>query len=480
MVRKVRERIKKISEIIFDEHPFIAPFLILVCCGLPWWIAFWPGTLQYDSCGQLLQYIGVGKMTAHHPLPVTIVMGVLLDIGRTVFHSDNVGIFLYTGVQFLTQCFVISYGFCVFRRRKIPVWVRWVGLGYYSIFPLFPNWGISYVKDTGYYISFLLMILLMTDVLLNGDGQTIRWQQTLWVVSLLGLVAFRNDGRYVVAITVAALLLFARKYWKTWLFGAVVVVLFLVIVEHIYMPLRNIPAGSVREVLSVPLMQTANYLNRHMDEVTEEEAIVLTSLFEGDDLTKVAEAYDEMISDDVKGRFKEYPEKRELIAYFKVWRTQFIRHPETYIDTFWKHCDGYFYPGRKCYADIIGWFKILDGQSRSDEYLDIHFGMKTQSFREKLEQWAYLLYELPVIGWLYRPAVHTWIMVGCLAILLWRRKREFLVILPGIVVLLICMVSPLNASVRYYLPVMAAMPVYLGICEVRKKKDTERDEEITE
>lgn len=262
--------------------------------------------------------------------------------------------------------------------------------------------------------------------------------------------------------------------------GAGVVVLFLVTVEHIYMPLRNIPAGSVREALSVPLMQTANYLNRHMEEVTEEEEIVLSSLFEGGDLTGVAEAYDEMISDPVKERFKEYPEKREWISYFKVWRAQFRKHPEIYMETFWKHCDGYFNPGRKCYADIIGWFKMLDGQSRSDEYLDIYFGVENQSFREKLEQWTYLLYEMPVIGWLYRPAVHTWIMAVCFALLLWKRKREVLVMVPGIVVLLICIVSPLNASVRYYLPVMAAMPVYLGLCAGNKKKDTERNEKITE
>ena len=460
----MKNSIKKISRIIFDEHPFLAPFTILMCCGLPWWIAFWPGTLQYDSCGQLLQYMGVGKMTAHHPLPVTMVMGILLDIGRAVFHSDNAGIFLYTGIQFLVQCLVISYGFCVFRRRQMPVWMRWVGLGYYAIFPFIPNWGISYVKDTGYYISFMLMVLVMADAFLEGDRQIARWQRALWIISLLGLTAFRNDGRYVVAITVVILLLLVRKYWETYLLGAGIVLLFLVTVEHVYMPLRHIPAGSVREALSVPLMQTANYLDRCMNEVTEEEEAVLALLFEGGDLEGVAEAYDEMISDNVKGRFIEYPEKQELLSYFRVWFAQFRKHPEIYAETFWKHCDGYFNPGRKCYEDIIGWFKILDGQSRSDEYLDIYFGVENPDFREKLERWAYLLYGLPVIGWLYLPAIHTWLMISCFVILLWRRKREALAIVPGIVVLLICMVSPLNASVRYYLPVMAAMPVYLGVC----------------
>lgn len=469
MVNFLKRYIKKISELIFVNHPFMGPFLLLVCFGLPWWIAYWPGTLQYDSCGQLLQYLGVGKMTGHHPLPVTMIMGISLDAGRTIFRSDNMGIFIYTGIQFLAQCSVLSYGFCVFDRMGVPLWMRWISLGFYTIFPLIPNWGISYCKDTGYYISFLLFTLVMTDAFLKGEGQVSRLQKVLWIFSLLGLAGFRNDGRYVIIIAVLVLFLFVRKHWKIYLKGLGVIILFLVLVEHVFMPIRNIPAGSVREALSVPLMQTANYLRQYGDELSAEEEAVLSSLFAGGDLTEVAEAYDEEISDDVKGQFKEYPDKQELSAYLKIWWIQFTKHPGIYAETFWRHCDGYFNPNRKCYENIIGWFKILDGQSRSDEYLNVYFGMKNQSYRDGLEDWAYFLYELPVIGLLYRPAVYTWLMVGCLLFLLQKKRKEAFAILPGILVLLICMVSPLNASVRYFLPVMAAVPIYLGLCTIEEK-----------
>lgn len=462
-------RLKRLSQFIFEKHPFLGPFILLVCFGIPWWIAYWPGTLQYDSCGQLLQYLGVGRMTGHHPLPVTMVMGILLDVGRVLFRSDNMGIFLYTGIQFLAQCSVISYAFCVFRRMNVPVWMRWFGLVFYALFPLLPNWGISYCKDTGYYISFLLFTLVITDVFLKEDGGVGHLQGALWIIALLGVAGFRNDGRYVIIITAAALFLFAGKYRKTYLKGLGAVILFLGLVEHVYMPVRNIPPGSVREALSVPLMQTANYLGRYGDEVTGEEEAVLASLFTEGNLTEVAEAYREEISDDVKEKFKEYPDRQELTAYLKVWWKQFTKHPGIYVETFWKHCDGYFNPGRKCYGDIIGCFKILDGQSRSDEYLDVYFVEKNKPFRDKLENWAYFLYELPVVGLLFRPAVYTWLMAVCFFCLLRKKRKETLAILPGIVVLLICTVSPLNASVRYFLPVMAALPVYLGLCAKREK-----------
>lgn len=65
---------KKIENTLFDKYSFWGPFTVFFVLGLPWWIAFWPGTLQYDSCGQLLQYLGVGKMSGHHPLPITMLM----------------------------------------------------------------------------------------------------------------------------------------------------------------------------------------------------------------------------------------------------------------------------------------------------------------------------------------------------------------------------------------------------------------------
>lgn len=470
MRAEMKKYMKGISEAIFIIHPFAGPLLILVCCGLPWWLAFWPGTLQYDSCGQLLQYLGVGKMTGHHPVPVTILMGMFLEVGRTFFHSDNAGIFFYTLLQFTLQCIIISYGFFVFKQLRVPLWFRWVSLLFYSLFPLLQNWGISYVKDSGYYICFFLLTLSMLDAF-SPEEQPAIWKQLIWVVALVGVSAFRNDGRYVALLAVVGVLLFRRKYWRTCLAGAATVFLFLFLVEGVYMPLRNIPSGSVREVMSVPLLQTAGYIREHQDEITGEEQEAIIGVFEVDELSEIADRYDHMISDAVKDVFLEYPDKEQLNAYVKVWWAQMKKHPITYLRVYWEHCNGYFNPLRKCYEDIIGWFTILDGQSRSDEYLDVHFISETGNLRAALEKWAYFLYDLPVTGLLYHPGTYTWIMLGSLLLLISKkRKKDLFVILPGIVVLMICTVSPLNASVRYYLPVMAAGPVYIGYCFGEKNR----------
>lgn len=465
MKNGIKKRMKEISGFLFIDHPFAGPFLVLICCGLPWWFAFWPGTLQHDSCGQLLQYLGVGKMTGHHPVPVTLLMGIFLDVGRALFDSDNAGIFIYTFLQFVIQCAVISYGFCVFERLRLPLWFRWVSLAFYGLFPLLPNWGISYVKDSGYYICFLLLIISMLDVFDMEEGQAAMWKRALWIAALAGLCAFRNDGRYVAVTAAIVTALFRRKYLKTCLAGIGGVFLFLFLVEGVYMPLQHIPSGSVREAMSVPLLQTAGYLKEYPDEVTAEERDAILGVFEVNELSEISDRYNSVISDELKDLFLEYPDRGQLATYLKVWLAQLMKHPGTYLRVYWEHCSGYFNPLEKCYIDVIGWYTIVDGQSRSDEYLDIHFIADRQRMREGLENWSYCLYDFPLTGWLYHTGVYTWILLGCMLFLIMKkRKRDLFLFFPGVIVLLVCTASPLNASIRYYLPVMAAAPVFIGYC----------------
>lgn len=460
----MKRYLREISERLFVIHPFAGTFLILVCCSLPWWLAFWPGTLQHDSCGQLLQYLGVGKMTGHHPVPVTILMGTLLKVGRIFFHSDNAGIFLYTLLQFMVQCTVVSYGFSVLKRARVPLWFCWISLLFYGVFPLLPNWSISYVKDSGYYICFLLLTISIMDVYILEE-QAPMYKQLIWVVALVGISAFRNDGRYVALTAIIGVLLFRRKYWRNGLVGAVTVFLFLFLVEKVYMPVLNIPSGSIREAMSVPLLQTADYIKKYEDEITDEERNVILSVFEVDELIEISDRYNNIIADGLKDMFLEYPDKSQVTDYLRIWVLQMKRHPLAYFRVYWEHADGYFNPLKKCYEDIIGWFTILDGQSRTDEYLDVHFIAGTEKLRAVLKEWAYFLYDFPVVRLLYHTGTYTWIMLLCMLILvLKRRKRDLLIILPGIAVLMICTFSPLNASVRYYLPVMSACPVYISCC----------------
>lgn len=91
--------------------------------------------------------------------------------------------------------------------------------------------------------------------------------------------------------------------------------------------------------------------------------------------------------------------------------------------------------------------------------------MEYQEFRDYYKDMEGIVARLPIIGMLYSCGLHTYILIGCFAVLCHLKKRKGLVILfPSVVTVVMCLMSPVNAYERYMLPVMALLPVNIAWC----------------
>lgn len=460
-----REACGKIENWLFERHPFWGPAMVIWVFAIPWLVCFFPGTLEPDARHQLFMALGVSEMTGHHPVFVTKLMGTCLYIGRILFGSDNIGMFIYTFPQFVIQSLVMAYAVYVLSCMKAPMVLRWGALALYSIYPIFPIWGYTLVKDTGYYIFMLLFVTILVHVLGSRKSRPVWWQVILFVLSAAGLGIFRNDGRYVVVLTCICGLILCRKYSRVLLLGgAAVCLLSVFLIEGVYMESRNIPKGSIREVLTIPLQQTARYVKEHYEEITPEEAQILQEGFEVE-LSELANLYTPEVSDPVKGVFALYPDTSYLKAYFHVWVQQMLKHPDTYIQAFFNQIYGYIYPEKESLWDGIAVFSIEDAQRPHWQYMNLTFGIKNGIGRRLLIIYAHLIKVIPVVGILYSPGIYTYILLGCMVFLTAKKKwRELVVYLPGLCVLIICMASPVTACLRYVLPNIVSFPLYLAWC----------------
>jgi len=459
-----REPSNRLEVFLFKEHTFWGPFLVIFVLGLPWLIAFFPGTLQWDAHAQLWMYLGVVEKTGHHPVAMTELMGSCISLGRFLFGSDSIGLFLYTFPQFLIQTFTFSYACYVLRRIGAPILFSWCALILWSVYPFFPIWGYTMVKDTPYYIFILLMVVTLQDMFYQRDMTIKKWQILLFLISIIGIALTRNDGRYIIYITIAVALLGYRKYWKIWVAGFGVCFLTVFAVEGIYMKVNDIASGPTGEMLSIPLQQTARYLREHYEEITEEEARVLQEGFMVE-LNSVGNMYNPIISDPVKENFVKCPDSDYLKSYFTVWLGQFIKHPDTYIQAFLNHVYGYFYPNLHGYGGYLAIFYIGNAEQWHDGYLDIEYVIQNNNLRKLLENTLYLMEKTPIISMFLSAGLHTFLLLGEFTYL-WckRRKKEIAVLVPAFVVLLICMASPVNAYLRYVMPIMVTLPVNVAWC----------------
>ena len=461
----------KLETFLFGAGSFLKIFLVIFVLGLPYIICFLPGTLQWDAVAQICQYLGIEPMTGQQPVVVTKLMGSCIDIGRFWFHSDALGMFLYTGSQFVVQSIVFAYTISLLCKRNAPVLLRWSALVLFGIYPIFPIWGYTFVKDTGYYIFILLFLTVMVDILSSGD-KTEWYKVALFMIGTVGAVLFRNDGRYVVIITLIFGIFVYQQYRKILLSGLAAVVAVLIIVDGIYMPSHGIPGSPVKEMLSIPIQQTARYLRDYPDEITRDERTVLEAVFEKD-LDSIGADYLGELSDPVKYWFVKYPSSSLLKDYFHVWFQQFLKHPDTYIQAFVNHTYGYFYPDRNNRQDFWdNWAIFYMGSSDywPDDTLYIAFVWKNSAGRDFLRETATVVHNMPVIGMLYSCGFWIYALLGLTIYMAVHRKwREWIVLVPSICTMLICIVSPVDACFRYVLPIVVVFPVNILWCYLTVK-----------
>lgn len=469
-----REPVNRIEIFLFEKHPFAGQLLFLFIAALPWMIFFCPGTLQWDGCTQLWIFLGnpeVADRAGQNPVILTQIMGGCVWLGRQLFHSDAIGLFVYNILQYVTQILVFAYAGFVLRKLRVPVLFSWGALLYWGVYPLFPIWGYTMVKDTPFYIFILLHIVTLMDMLACSQKTRAKgWQLGLFLLSIAGVCLSRNDGQYVILLTLFCALFLYRKYWKIYAAGIAACLLLIFAVNYIYMPLNHIAKGAhTGDILSIPLQQTGRYFKLHFDEVTEEEAEILQEVFDIP-LEEISQQYHPQCADTMKMSLKTHLDSYDLKSYFKVWFRQFLKHPDTYIQAFLNHNYGYFYPDEHDYLygymEVTAIFYIVEEEHYDDGWLDISFAIPNKSGRGMLEDFFYTVEKMPLLGMLKSAGLQVYFLLGeCVYLLAKKRRREILILIPVLFVLLLRLFSPV-ACVRYVLPIMAALPVTAAWCYI--------------
>ncbi len=475
-----REPVKKIEIFLFQKHPFVGQLLFLFIAALPWLIFFCPGTLFWDAGVQLWIFLGIPgavEYAGQHPVILTQLMGGCVWLGRQLFHSDTIGVFIYTFSQFTAQILTFAYAGFVLRKLKVPVLFSWAALLYWGVYPFFPMWGYTMVKDTLFYVFILLHIVSLLDVMTcNQKTQAKWWQAGLFLLSIVGVCVVRNDGAYVILAALFCEFFLYCKRWKMYVAGIAVCLLLVFGINNIYKPLHHITAGAhTGDMLSIPLQQTARYLIRHSDDITEEEAEILQETF-NIPLEGISKWYDPRYADTMEMVLKPNLTSDQVKSYLKVWFQQFLRHPDTYAQAFLNHNYVYFYPDEyeymKKYQDNTVTFTIVDEEQRYyDGYYDIRFAVWDGSGREILKDIFYTVEKMPLFGMFKSAGLHIYFLLGeCVYLLAKKRRREVLFLVPGLFVILLRLFSPL-ACIRYVLPIVAMLPVTVSWCYIVTRKE---------
>ncbi len=454
----------------FAKAPGRASSLLIGAAWLPWVTVFWPGSVDWDSWGQISQVLGVQEMTAHHTVLSTWLHGWLFRLGRAL-GSDNLGVFLYIVLQFLVCAWVFGQVTAFAARLGCSRGVQYAVTAFFALDPIWGAFIQTQVKDTLYTGLFVLFVLKTADLLLFPQ----EWQGSrprLTAYAVLGVLCclLRKNGIYaVVPMLLASAFTVSEKHLRR----PVLAVLLAVCIgsfgfDTFTEKVLDIPAGSVGEALSVPMQQTARYIRDYGNEVTDDERTAIEKVLDYD---AIAQSYMPELSDGVKQYYKN-PGKGDLARYMLVWAKMLLKHPVCYFEATHANSHGY-YTITKCRA-INDYYTFNNDICMEMSEMNVHYLDKSGYLRYAFVQALSAFEKLPLVGLTTSIGFMAWLT----AVLgLWLARCKAKPVLPVFIGLgifwLTCIASPVNDCMRYFLPVAGCLPMVFCLSAVFSREKSE-------
>lgn len=488
----------------FDRHPFAAPALVLALCWFPVLIGYAPALFMWDTNTQILQWFGLPNhisssvdlldssvlLTQHHPPLHTALVGLCVQAGISLAGSENLGIFIYTVLQWAVDILVISWAFRIAQIVGAPRAPRFVALGFIALVPAYSNYSVLVTKDVLFASALLLFAIELVYLVFcaaSSDERIAfsRRHAVLLVAGALGTALLRSGMVVVVAggALAATLLLWrmqrrlareglrpvsARSLLRIPLIALALVIAVNLLLARVVYPALAITPSSKREALSIPMQQVARFMRDRPDAVQPEDLRAIDRVL---DAPSLARLYDPSKSDPVKATYKEQASSDDLSAFWQTWARLFARDPGCFISATAANYYGYFYPAHAMSWSYTSYFSslVMANTETNLIYSDIasyfSFHQLDHPFVRALDGlcsgYRLLFQRLPFLTLTMQAALYDWALVLLTAYAVRRRRSHAAVFLvPAWIVLLIALVGPCNATTyfRYAFPVALLVP----------------------
>lgn len=475
---------------LLHRKPMGTTFFLLMIIYIPYILCNYPIVFMGDSFDQVLQGFNIPAVTAnsiqliaenvtlnnHHPVIHTILLHFFIILGYKI-HSYNFGAFLYAMFAFCMVILTVALSVRIMIRRGIAdKWIVFVLL-YFAFTPHMQEYMFLCTKDVFFAILLLLFYLILFDFCeINSKIQIVL----LNLISI-GIVLFRNEGKYFLFISLAIILIVYKPYRRRCLIALATIIVFSVFYTSYLLPVNQITPGSSREMLSIPFQQTARYVRDCGEEITEEEKDAISQILDFDNL---AETYNPNLSDPVKDAYNKYATEDDLKNYFKVWLKMGLKHPKVYVQAILNNKYQFFYP----VFDVSSYYDYENHEFYSTSYseevmhlinrggtsvgLNFSYPEKLSKLRRGYENVLETVWDFPILSCFKTTAIYTWIIfIWSMYCIIKRDRKHFLCTIPYLVQLCICMAGPANGYYfRYMYPMAFGLPIIILLCKVEDRR----------
>ena len=438
--------IKEDGKITYKQLVLLA--LVILLCWLPYMILFYPGCANPDVQDQL------GQFFHNETMCWTRKYVNLVDPQ----HS-----------QMILMAGIFAYILLYLKKMNFNNVVLGVVFVFYAFWPLAPLTTMSLCKDTLFTICILIATIMLFHLLKEPE---MFWKKKRNMVGLIVIFIlqglFRNNGLYLLLVAFPFILLLGKGFRKRIFISFLIPILFLgVFIPKVVFNITQIAPGSEKEMLSVPLQQTARLLKEHENDVTQKDKkIIETTMCPGSDYHILIERYDPRSSDPVKALYNIKQTSGQRKAYLKVWAKYLFRYPSVYIQAAINNSYEYLYYER--YGEGTMYYNGITVDK--ELFLGVDNTSSSEKWRLKLRDTLFSIKENPYIGWILNIGFYMNLFIILIVYGLQRKKYATVGAFSLIILNIgINFIGP-KVYMRYAFFFIVSIPLLIGFMKKEREK----------
>ena len=350
LLNLVFSKLKKVNLIVKNDRNnstkiFFGSWIFIFILWLPYFLRFFPGILSLDSRLQL-SYIEEGILMNNHPFIQTWFEGGIYNFGKFLFHNANLAMGLYTIVQMLILSAIFAYAVRFLYKHKFNSLIVFCVTLIYALLPQFAIYSVTLWKDVLFGGAMVLMLITLVEMTMQE--KILKGNLTLFVISSLMILFFRNNGIYIMLLCTPFLLYGFRKNFKVILVTLLsLFVCYFVIIGPLYSYLKVGKSNAV-ESFAIPLQQVGRVIAAS-ESIDQKEAKYLQTIF---DFSEIEEVYEAYIVDPVKNHADKERLDKTKVEFLEIWGRLLLKHPDTYMEAYLSQTLGYWYPSIKYWTTV--------------------------------------------------------------------------------------------------------------------------------
>lgn len=371
---------------------------------------------------------------------------------------------VYGVVQSLAMAAVFAYALVTLYQAGIPRWAITVVFGMYALLTYNVAYSATMWKDIPFSIAALALVVSLYRIL-RGIGKNGALNYVNFALGGIFFCLMRTNGWYSCLVTALVLIPMVRKRKLTVLLCGILAAGW--ICNGPVLDALGVSETNFVEALAIPFQQVSRVVADGR-EIPEQDREMLEEIF---DLEKVRELYDPLIVDPIKFEAFRH-DKRDYLRenlgdYGRLWLRLGMKYPWEYTKAWIDQTQGYW---------NAGYFYTIYPDLEEDAQLGEAFGIRRPDRDNPVKDGFEKIFAVQrKIPFLAQPLLgigfHVWILILCFVVNLVKKREEFLLTIPILVIVAgLWIGTPVFSEFRYAYPVFVSVPVLLCVTAFETKK----------